>query len=124
MHSLISSETVITQNKQIMTRSQPFEMLYSLNCQNLCSDFQENLEFKFSWGISAMINRFTGKMKTNGKKSLTVINRQGNSVNVFLFYELNVINILNYSDSKSVLRTDYSGQSFNSIAQNYRRYNS
>lgn len=80
MHSLISSETVITQNKQIMTRSQPFEMLYSLNCQNLCSDFQENLDFKFSWGITSMMNRFTGKMKTNGKKSLTVIHRQGNAV--------------------------------------------
>ncbi|KAL5275030.1 MFN2 family protein [Megaselia abdita] len=86
MHSLISSETIITQNKQILTRSQPFEMLYSLNCQNLCSDFQENLDFKFSWGITSMINRFTGKMKTNGKQSLTVIHRQGNAVNYTSFF--------------------------------------
>ncbi|XP_055388687.1 transmembrane GTPase Marf isoform X2 [Condylostylus longicornis] len=68
MHALVPSEKLIIQTKQIVARPQPFEMLYSLNCQNLCSDFQEDLEFKFSWGITAMIQRFTGKVKGQNKK--------------------------------------------------------
>jgi len=68
MHALVPSEKLVIQTKQIVTRPQPFEMLYSLNCQNLCSDFQEDLEFKFSWGITAMIQRFTGKVKGQNKK--------------------------------------------------------
>lgn len=34
---------------------EPFEILYRLNCNNLCQDFQENLEFKFSWGIYTLV---------------------------------------------------------------------
>ncbi|XP_011303268.1 transmembrane GTPase Marf [Fopius arisanus] len=45
----------------IMPRREPFEILYRLNCDNLCADFHEDLEFRFSWGITALINRFTGK---------------------------------------------------------------
>lgn len=64
MHALIPSERVAIQQKQnLLTRTQPFEMFYTLNCQNLCADFQENLEFRFSWGITAMIQRFTGRSK-------------------------------------------------------------
>ncbi|KAK4876273.1 hypothetical protein RN001_012695 [Aquatica leii] len=37
---------------------QPFQILYRLNCDNLCADFREDLEFRFSWGITAMIQRF------------------------------------------------------------------
>lgn len=45
----------------IMPRREPFEILYRLNCDNLCADFHEDLEFRFSWGITALINRFAGK---------------------------------------------------------------
>ncbi|KAG7207346.1 hypothetical protein KM043_009010 [Ampulex compressa] len=45
----------------ILPRREPFEILYRLNCDNLCADFHEDLEFRFSWGITAMINRFAGK---------------------------------------------------------------
>ncbi|KAK0174731.1 hypothetical protein PV327_010467 [Microctonus hyperodae] len=45
----------------ILPRREPFEILYRLNCDNLCADFRENLEFRFSWGITALINRFAGK---------------------------------------------------------------
>lgn len=40
-----------------------FEPLYRLNCESLCCDFQEDLEFRFSLGIVAMINRFLGPRK-------------------------------------------------------------
>ncbi|XP_057325570.1 transmembrane GTPase Marf isoform X2 [Microplitis mediator] len=45
----------------ILPRREPFEILYRLNCENLCADFHEDLEFRFSWGITALINRFSGK---------------------------------------------------------------
>lgn len=45
----------------ILPRREPFEILYRLNCDNLCADFHEDLEFRFSWGIIALINRFAGK---------------------------------------------------------------
>ncbi|XP_076242665.1 mitochondrial assembly regulatory factor isoform X1 [Calliopsis andreniformis] len=38
-----------------------FEMLYTLNCDNLCADFHEDLEFRFSWGFTAIIQKFAGR---------------------------------------------------------------
>ncbi|XP_055910678.1 transmembrane GTPase Marf isoform X2 [Eupeodes corollae] len=78
MHALVPSEKLVIQTK-VVTRSQPFEMLYSLNCQNLCADFQEDLEFKFSWGITAMIQRFTGKTKGHNKKVPAITSNRHNS---------------------------------------------
>lgn len=74
MHSLIPTESIKQQSKQILARTQPFEMFYTLNCQNLCADFQEDLEFKFSWGITAMIQRFTGKAKKKTNKGAIAYN--------------------------------------------------
>uniref|UniRef100_A0A1A9V9P2 Dynamin-type G domain-containing protein n=1 Tax=Glossina austeni TaxID=7395 RepID=A0A1A9V9P2_GLOAU len=79
MHALVPSEKFNEQAKQILTRTQPFEMLYSLNCQNLCADFQEALEFKFSWGISAMLQRFTGKIKKRIRKNRAAMKCPTNS---------------------------------------------
>lgn len=45
----------------ILPRREPFEILYRLNCDNLCADFHEDLEFRFSWGFTAIINRFAGR---------------------------------------------------------------
>ncbi|XP_045490994.1 transmembrane GTPase Marf [Colias croceus] len=45
----------------IVPHQQPFEVLYRLNCDNLCADFQEDLSFRFSYGITALIQRFQGK---------------------------------------------------------------
>lgn len=39
------------------TKREPFEVLYRLNCDNLCGDFHEQLEFKFSWGLSTLVAR-------------------------------------------------------------------
>lgn len=80
MHALLPNENLVAPAK-IVARSQPFEMLYSLNCQNLCADFQEDLEFKFSWGITAMIQRFTGKVRERNKvrKQPAIMYTQGMS---------------------------------------------
>lgn len=44
----------------ILPRRQPFEIFYRLNCDNLCADFHEDLEFRFSWGLTSLIQRFAG----------------------------------------------------------------
>ncbi|KAM8719194.1 hypothetical protein ACLKA7_011843 [Drosophila subpalustris] len=77
MHALVPNEQLLINSTKMVVRTQPFEMLYSLNCQNLCADFQEDLEFKFSWGIAAMIQRFTGKVRERSKKQTpALVNRQ------------------------------------------------
>lgn len=70
MTALIPSEKIVFHTQQVVARTQPFEMLYTLNCQNLCADFQENLDFRFSWGITAFIARFNGKMRAGNKKAI------------------------------------------------------
>lgn len=79
MHALVPSEKSAVHAKQILSRPQPFEMFYTLNCQNLCADFQEELEFRFSWGITAMIHRFTGKAK--GKSKGAILNNHHQNSN-------------------------------------------
>ncbi|XP_064418338.1 mitofusin-1 [Latimeria chalumnae] len=37
-----------------------FDLSYELNCDKLCSDFQEDIEFHFSLGSTAVFNRFLG----------------------------------------------------------------
>lgn len=41
------------------SKCKPFEVLYRLHCDNLCADFHEDLEFKFSWGLSKLYRRVT-----------------------------------------------------------------
>ncbi|XP_038114897.1 transmembrane GTPase Marf isoform X2 [Culex quinquefasciatus] len=81
MTALIPSEKIVFATHQVVARTQPFEMLYTLNCQNLCADFQESLDFRFSWGITAFIARFNGKMRAGTKKAITH-NRQNSNMNV------------------------------------------
>jgi mitofusin len=45
----------------VLPRQEPFEILFPLNYDNLCADFHEDLEFRFSWGLTSMISRFAGK---------------------------------------------------------------
>lgn len=81
MTALVPSDKIVFQTQQVVARTQPFEMLYTLNCQNLCADFQESLDFRFSWGITAFIARFNGKMRAGNKKAI-VHNRQNSNVNM------------------------------------------
>ncbi|XP_055606080.1 transmembrane GTPase Marf isoform X2 [Uranotaenia lowii] len=82
MTALVPADKIITKTTHIVTRNQPFEMLYTLNCQNLCADFQEDLDFRFSWGITAMIARFNGKMRGGNNKKAITHNRQNSNMNV------------------------------------------
>lgn len=45
---------------------------YRLNCDNLCTDFYKGLEFRFSWGFSAIINRFPGEQN----HKLAIVNEE------------------------------------------------
>lgn len=62
----------------MIPRREPFEVLYRLNCDNLCADFSEDIEFRFSFGITAMIQRFMGK----GKIAPWVISNYTESVTI------------------------------------------
>jgi len=53
------------QGLNMIPRHEPFEVLYRLNCDNLCADFTEDIEFRFSFGITSLIQRFMGKGKPN-----------------------------------------------------------
>uniref|UniRef100_A0A672PZ67 Mitofusin-1-like n=1 Tax=Sinocyclocheilus grahami TaxID=75366 RepID=A0A672PZ67_SINGR len=48
--------------------SRKFELSYDINCATLCSDFQENIEFQFSFGWTALVHRFLGP--ANAKRAL------------------------------------------------------
>jgi mitofusin 2 len=82
MTALVPKEKFKEQTNQIITaRTQPFEMLYTLNCQNLCSDFMEDLEFRFSWGITSLIQRFNAR-RAASKNSKSIKYRNNGNLNV------------------------------------------
>uniref|UniRef100_A0A672PZ09 Mitofusin-1-like n=1 Tax=Sinocyclocheilus grahami TaxID=75366 RepID=A0A672PZ09_SINGR len=51
--------------------SRKFELSYDINCATLCSDFQENIEFQFSFGWTALVHRFLGP--ANAKRALMLV---------------------------------------------------
>ncbi|KAG8201864.1 hypothetical protein JTE90_027344 [Oedothorax gibbosus] len=52
-----------------------FEVLYRLNCESLCSDFQEDLEFRFSLGLVNIVRCFLGP-----NRSKKVLGKRVNSI--------------------------------------------
>uniref|UniRef100_A0A8C7NJ34 Mitofusin 1 n=1 Tax=Oncorhynchus mykiss TaxID=8022 RepID=A0A8C7NJ34_ONCMY len=50
---------------QMLVPCHKFDLSYDLNCAALCSDFQENIEFQFSMGWTALVNRFLGPTNAN-----------------------------------------------------------
>lgn len=81
MTALVPKEKFKDTHHIITARTQPFEMLYTLNCQNLCSDFQEELEFRFSWGITSLIQRFNAR-RASGKGGKAKNYRNNGNLNV------------------------------------------
>ncbi|KAL1440465.1 hypothetical protein MTO96_009499 [Rhipicephalus appendiculatus] len=63
MSSLIPSEQQ-PQMLNVLPRHN-FEVLYRLNCESLCCDFQEDLQFRFSFGLANMIKFFTRYRKVD-----------------------------------------------------------
>uniref|UniRef100_A0A8C9WTB3 Mitofusin 1b n=1 Tax=Sander lucioperca TaxID=283035 RepID=A0A8C9WTB3_SANLU len=47
----------------MLVPSRKFDLSYDLNCTTLCSDFQENIEFNFSLGWTALVHRFLGSVQ-------------------------------------------------------------
>lgn len=91
MTALVPKDKFREQTSQIISvRSQPFEMLYSLNCQNLCSDFQEDLEFRFSWGISALIQRFSAR-RAAIKSGKAVQHRNNGNVSIIVSRDVKIL---------------------------------
>ncbi|XP_055695757.1 transmembrane GTPase Marf [Lutzomyia longipalpis] len=77
IHSLLPGEVLNQKITPFAVRQQPFEMFYTLNCQNLCADFQEDLEFRFTWGIGAILQRIGNRMKDKkGNEKTLMITRQ------------------------------------------------
>ncbi|XP_075540881.1 mitochondrial assembly regulatory factor [Dermacentor variabilis] len=63
MSSLIPSEQQ-PQMLNVLPRHN-FEVLYRINCESLCCDFQEDLQFRFSFGLANMIKFFTQHRKVD-----------------------------------------------------------
>lgn len=54
--------------EQLSAPSSTFELTYNLGLTALCADFQENIEFQFSLGWTALVSRFIGA--ANAKRAL------------------------------------------------------
>uniref|UniRef100_A0A3Q4HWA1 Mitofusin-1-like n=1 Tax=Neolamprologus brichardi TaxID=32507 RepID=A0A3Q4HWA1_NEOBR len=55
--------------EQLSTPSASFELTYDLGLAALCADFQENIDFRFSLGWTALVTRFIGA--ANAKRALS-----------------------------------------------------
>ncbi|KAM9831599.1 mitofusin-1b [Neosynchiropus ocellatus] len=55
----------------MLVPSRKFDLSYDLKCATLCSDFQENIEFQFSLGWTALVHRFLGP--GNAEKALKLL---------------------------------------------------
>lgn len=54
METLVPENHKVT-NSMLLPRRQPFEILYRLNCDNLCADFREDLEFRLVYGSQVIL---------------------------------------------------------------------
>ncbi|XP_076879654.1 mitofusin-1b isoform X2 [Brachyhypopomus gauderio] len=58
----------------ILIPNRQFKLSYDLNCAVLCADFQENIEFQFSLGWTALVSRFLGP--TNARRTLMLVDQK------------------------------------------------
>lgn len=66
-----------------------FDLSYDLNCHMLCSDFQEDIVFRFSLGWSSLVHRFLGP--TNAQRVLLGLSEpvfQVQNFALFLLFEV------------------------------------
>ncbi|GAB1602171.1 mitofusin-2-like isoform X1 [Argonauta hians] len=57
MSTLLKDKDKMQQNK-VPFPNRDFELMYRLDCRNLCADFHEDIEFRFSFGPTALVQRF------------------------------------------------------------------
>jgi len=70
----------------------PFEVLYRLHCDNLCGDFHEQLEFKFSWGLSKLTTRLSSLANWSRNQSRVLVVNIFSSI--FIFLLLNYLTVI------------------------------
>ncbi|XP_020654710.3 mitofusin-1 [Pogona vitticeps] len=54
----------VQKNLHLLIPCRKFDLSYDLNCHSLCSDFQEDISFRFSLGWTALVSRFLGPKNT------------------------------------------------------------
>ncbi|XP_077439222.1 mitofusin-1b isoform X2 [Vanacampus margaritifer] len=63
-----------SQSQIHMMHNRKLDLSYSLNCASLCSDFQEDIEFRFSFGWTALVHRFLGSV--NAERALKLVDQK------------------------------------------------
>ncbi|XP_068599281.1 mitofusin-1b [Brachionichthys hirsutus] len=58
----------------MLVPSRKFDLSYDLNCATICSDFQENIDFQFSLGWTALVHRFLGSV--NAQRALQLMDQK------------------------------------------------
>ncbi|XP_065131962.1 mitofusin-1 [Paramisgurnus dabryanus] len=64
---------------QLHLPNRKLNMTYGLNFASLCADFEEDIEFQFSLGITSLVNRFLGPAKAKQALSLLDQNAKASS---------------------------------------------
>ncbi|KAM7310850.1 putative transmembrane GTPase mfn [Ixodes scapularis] len=87
-----------------------FEVLYRLNCESLCCDFQEDLEFRFSLGLVNLMKRFMGPRGAHaamgGSYSPMSVLQLANALNSESLGESTLVRIFWPKDRCNLLRDD------------------
>ncbi|KAF3690866.1 Mitofusin-1 [Channa argus] len=65
--------SVVQSQVHVLVPSRKFDLSYDLNCATICNDFQEDIEFKFSFGWKALVHRFLGS--ANAQKALRLVDQ-------------------------------------------------
>ena len=80
MFSSLSAESMIPllpsaaqSQVHMLVPSRKFDLSYDLNCATLCNDFQENIEFQFSLGWTALVHRYLGSV--NAQRALKLVDQ-------------------------------------------------
>lgn len=61
-----------------------FDLSYDLNCHKLCSDFQEDIVFRFSLGWASLVHRFLGP--TNAQRVLLGLSEPIFQVSIYKYF--------------------------------------
>lgn len=65
--------TAVQSQIQMLVPPRKFDLSYDLNCATICSDFQENIEFRFSFGWTALVHRYLGSV--NAQRALKLMDQ-------------------------------------------------
>ncbi|XP_054644799.1 mitofusin-1b isoform X1 [Dunckerocampus dactyliophorus] len=58
----------------MLVPNRKLDLSYDLNCASLCNDFQENIQFRFSLGWTALVHRFLGSV--NAERALKLVDQK------------------------------------------------